>query len=99
LRIGQARRIIPAQTLIPDDIAMYYDDEARRFNFASGLVLGAILGTGLALLAAPQKRPSRVLRKVTKSLQRGSRGFDPARRIARSGERALSALRKGGLKF
>ncbi|MEX2583421.1 MAG: YtxH domain-containing protein [Gemmatimonadota bacterium] len=35
---------------------MYYDDEARRFNFASGLLLGAVLGTGLALLASPQKR-------------------------------------------
>jgi len=29
---------------------MYYDDEARRFNFLSGLLLGTVLGTGLALL-------------------------------------------------
>lgn len=35
---------------------MFYDDEARRFNFLSGLLLGAILGTGLALIAAPQGR-------------------------------------------
>lgn len=32
---------------------MYYDDEARRFNFLSGLVFGTMLGTGLALLVAP----------------------------------------------
>ena len=35
---------------------MFYDDEARRFNFLSGLLLGAILGTGLALIAAPRGR-------------------------------------------
>gem|GEM_PF-3227274 len=35
---------------------MYYDDEARRFNFVSGILLGSILGAGLALVARPQKR-------------------------------------------
>ncbi|MQA91913.1 MAG: hypothetical protein GEU90_17115 [Gemmatimonas sp.] len=35
---------------------MYYDDEARRYNFASGLLLGTVLGTGLGLLAAPRRR-------------------------------------------
>jgi gas vesicle protein len=35
---------------------MFYDDEARRFNFLSGLLLGAVLGTGLGLIAAPQGR-------------------------------------------
>ena len=35
---------------------MYYDDEARRFNFVSGLLLGSVLGVGLALLVSPQKR-------------------------------------------
>ena len=69
-----------------------------------GRETSAILGTGLALLAAPQKRPARTaLRKVTKGLQRGSRGLDRARKLARSGARsgedALAALRKRGLKF
>lgn len=40
---------------------MFYDDEARRFNFLSGLLLGAVLGTGLALIAAPRGR-----RKMTR---------------------------------
>jgi hypothetical protein len=53
---------------------MYYDDEARRFNFASGLVLGAVLGTGLALLAIPRERlrkPKR-LRASARSLKRAA---------------------------
>ena len=35
---------------------MLYADAARRFNFLAGLGIGAILGAGLAMLAAPQKR-------------------------------------------
>ncbi len=35
---------------------MYYDDESRRFNFISGLLLGAILGAGVALLISPWER-------------------------------------------
>lgn len=38
---------------------MYYDDQARRFNFVSGLLFGAVLGAGLALLAVPQERSRR----------------------------------------
>ncbi len=33
---------------------MYYDDGTRRFNFLSGLLFGAVLGAGLALIASPQ---------------------------------------------
>jgi gas vesicle protein len=44
---------------------MYYDDETRRFNFLSGLLFGAVLGAGLALIAAPQEpaRGRKTLRK------------------------------------
>jgi len=54
---------------------MYYDDEARRFNFASGLVLGAVLGTGLALLANPREHLPTVkqLRSSSRSLKRDAR--------------------------
>lgn len=54
---------------------MYYDDEARRFNFLSGLVLGAVLGTGLALAAAPRIRSrerSRPLNASAAALRRGA---------------------------
>lgn len=58
---------------------MYYDDEARRFNFASGLLLGAILGTGLALLTQPRKRISKPqrIRQSARALRKATEdGFD-----------------------
>jgi gas vesicle protein len=33
---------------------MEYDDDTQVINFISGLLLGAILGVGVALLTAPQ---------------------------------------------
>ncbi len=33
---------------------MEYDQEAQVMNFISGLVLGAIIGAGVAMLTAPQ---------------------------------------------
>ena len=33
---------------------MEYDHEAQVLNFVSGLVLGAIIGAGVALLTAPE---------------------------------------------
>lgn len=35
---------------------MYYDDQARRFNLLSGLLSGAVLGAGIALLLRPEAR-------------------------------------------
>lgn len=35
---------------------MYYDDSTRRRNLLSGLVFGAALGAGLALLLLPEER-------------------------------------------
>ena len=35
---------------------MYYDDTTRRLNLLSGLVFGAALGAGLALLFLPEDR-------------------------------------------
>jgi len=55
---------------------MYYDDETRRFNFLSGLLFGAVLGAGIALLANPQDAlPSRrtrahLKRRATRRLGR-----------------------------
>ena len=33
---------------------MDYEHEARTLNFLSGLILGAVLGAGVALLTAPE---------------------------------------------
>ncbi|MEX0911943.1 MAG: YtxH domain-containing protein [Gemmatimonadota bacterium] len=68
---------------------MYYDDEARRFNFVSGLVLGAVLGTGLALLLPSRERlrkPRRIRDSAT-AVRRGAGG-----RLART----RAALRDAG---
>ncbi|HEV2150411.1 MAG TPA: hypothetical protein VGR37_23630 [Longimicrobiaceae bacterium] len=32
---------------------MYYEDQTRRFNLVSGLLSGAVLGAGVALLLLP----------------------------------------------
>jgi gas vesicle protein len=32
---------------------MEYDDDARAFNFVSGMIFGAAIGVGVALLFAP----------------------------------------------
>lgn len=63
---------------------MYYDDAARRFNFVSGLVFGAVLGAGVALLVAPQDR----VRGSTNLARR-------ARRLGRRARRGLDRVRDG----
>lgn len=63
---------------------MYYDDQTRRFNFLSGLTLGAVLGAGLALLVAPQERV-----RAPALLRRG------ARRRSRGVQQGWTALREG----
>jgi hypothetical protein len=48
--------------------AMYYDEESGAVTFVAGLLLGAVLGASLALLAAPQsgkKTRKRILRAVS----------------------------------
>jgi len=50
---------------------MEYDHEARVTNFISGLVLGAIIGAGVAMLTAPQsgRRTRRRIRKTATSIR------------------------------
>ena len=52
---------------------MYYDDQARRFNFVSGLLCGTVLGVGLALTLVPQKRVPRAgpLRRARRRVDGG----------------------------
>lgn len=50
---------------------MEYDQETQVFNFVSGLLLGAVIGAGIALLAAPQsgRRTRRRIKKVAGDLK------------------------------
>jgi gas vesicle protein len=48
---------------------MYYDEESGAINFVAGVLVGAVLGATVALLAAPQsgKRTRRQLKKAVYS--------------------------------
>jgi len=50
---------------------MEYDQDPQVFTFVSGLLLGAVIGAGIALLAAPQsgRRTRRRIRKVAGELR------------------------------
>lgn len=50
---------------------MEYDHEAQVLNFLSGLVIGAALGAGIAMLTAPQsgRRTRRRIRKAAGELR------------------------------
>ncbi|HET6233131.1 MAG TPA: hypothetical protein VFE05_23845 [Longimicrobiaceae bacterium] len=61
---------------------MYYDDQAKRFNLVSGLMCGAVLGAGLALLLVPSRSRSpveRAGRAARKLRKRAARGLDGIR--------------------
>jgi hypothetical protein len=77
---------------------MYYDDEARRFNFVSGLILGSILGAGLALFARPHERltkPRRLRRGYARARGSAGRGVSLAKDgFADAVQAAVSASRK-----
>ena len=47
-------------------------DERQALSFVSGLVLGAVIGAGVAILTAPQ--PGRKTRKKLKKVARRARG-------------------------
>lgn len=71
---------------------MYYDDEARRFNFLSGLLFGAILGTGIGLLVNPSRlsnKPPHRIRDGASALRRGAEEF--GRMAMDAGDRGVRA--------
>ena len=55
---------------------MHYDDRSKRYNLLSGLVFGAVLGAGLALLLAPSapkaRRGARVAGRAARQLRRAA---------------------------
>jgi gas vesicle protein len=50
---------------------MEYDDETQVLNFVSGLLLGAVIGAGIALLTAPDagRRTRRRIRRKADDLR------------------------------
>ncbi|HEX2093223.1 MAG TPA: hypothetical protein VHG28_12520 [Longimicrobiaceae bacterium] len=61
---------------------MYYDDQSRRFNLLSGLLFGAVLGAGIALLLLPEAGAR------TRRIRRAAGG------IGRKASRRLSELQE-----
>jgi gas vesicle protein len=58
---------------------MYYDDESGAVTFVAGLLLGAVVGASLALLAAPQsgkKTRRRILRAVSSARNTAGERWD-----------------------
>jgi gas vesicle protein len=53
---------------------MDYDNDSQVLNFVSGLVLGAVIGAGIALLTAPDqgRRTRRRLRRTAHRLKGGA---------------------------
>ncbi|NIP59677.1 MAG: hypothetical protein GWM92_15300 [Gemmatimonadetes bacterium] len=53
---------------------MEYENDGRVINFVSGLLLGAAVGAGIALLMAPQsgRRTRRKLRRAADDLRFGA---------------------------
>ena len=71
---------------------MYYDDEGRTFNLATGLLFGTLLGAGLALLVTPQKRlpDTRRVRRGAHRIRRGAEG-----RLGSLGGKLMEAVAAG----
>jgi gas vesicle protein len=53
---------------------MDYDNDSSVLNFVSGLVLGAVIGAGIALLTAPEegRKTRRRLRRAASRLKSGA---------------------------
>ena len=55
---------------------MEYDHESQVFNFIAGLVLGAVIGAGIAMLTAPDsgKKTRRRVRRMAGEFRRTAEG-------------------------
>jgi gas vesicle protein len=75
---------------------MYYEESSGGFSFVVGLVLGAAIGAGMALLMAPQsgKRTRRQLRRAAvgvrdSATERWDDFAGDVRSVVKSGRRRL----------
>ena len=77
---------------------MEYEDNQQLFNFVSGVVLGAIIGAGIALLTAPTtgRRTRRQLVRVAGELREGAadRLDDLADEMKRKVDETVKSARK-----
>ena len=77
---------------------MEYDNEGQVLNFVSGLVLGAVIGAGIALLMAPEKgsRTRRRLMKTASRLKSGAsdKWDDLADDVTKKVDEAVRGARK-----
>lgn len=76
---------------------MYYDEESSAVSFLSGLIVGAAIGAGLALLLAPQsgRRTRRQLVRSVEGIADTATGrlddvTDDLRDAVRSGRKRLN---------
>ena len=75
---------------------MYYDDPKRTYPFLTGLLVGAMVGAGIALLAAPnsgRRTRKKMLRRVMHT------GRDAGDRLDDWAGEFRTALRAGRRRF
>ncbi len=75
---------------------MYYEERSSGLSFLAGLILGAAIGAGVALLTAPQsgKRTRRQLKQAADGVRESATerwdGFtDDVRSVVKSGRRRI----------
>jgi gas vesicle protein len=77
---------------------MEYDDDARLFNFISGLICGAAIGAGVAILMAPEsgKKTRRRISRAAEDLREnaGDRWDDLADEVRERVDEALAGAKK-----
>jgi len=91
--------IEPAMKTTPEgDVRnMYYENEKGTFNFIAGILLGAVMGASIALLAAPESG-KRTRRRIVRAVSSAGDhledwGDDIGDMISRRGRRMRRRLR------
>jgi gas vesicle protein len=57
-----------------EEVPVEYDHETQVFNFIAGLVLGAVIGAGIAILTAPEsgRKTRRRVRRMAGEIRKGA---------------------------
>ena len=72
----QASHRVGAEPISAEEASVEYDHESQVFNFVAGLVLGAVIGAGIALLTAPDsgRKTRRRVRRMAGELKKSASG-------------------------